>query len=607
MLNKLTVTQKGILLVLLPVAFELFFVFFLSTQLLQAQGEMKTILKERAAIVQLNQICVSMMRTVLQLFTPGRMNDQAMLDLMVSQKEHALSKRKSLAVQTNLSVEVNDVCNQFDQILVILSKCFDLAQTVITDPDIPSGRRNQHLNIFLLLEAFNANKKFARKIEAMEDQFQTRIPQQLQEIQNHVLLYITVGTATGLLLSFLLSRAFSQDITNRLKTISAEAQGIFQGKSFGQEVGGVDEIAQLEKTLRQSAAQHRQARLREQAILHNAADVICSLDSRFRFTGVSAVAERRWQRTEEDLIGAPLAQILTPDSVEPTLKALEEISRQGSGDFENKIALLDRTIAEFQWSVNWAKDEKRYFCTVHDVTELRAVERLKEQFLSIVSHDLRAPITSIGISIDLLSRGKRGDIPEKVVSVLKRADSSLSTLTVLVNELLDLSKLEAGKMTLNCALINTHDVFVKVRDSLLGLAESAGVKLEISEERCIIWADSLRLTQAITNLVSNAIKFSPRGGTVRINAQTLSEVVEIQIIDQGPGVPEADKPFVFEKFKQTSVQSNIAVKSTGLGLAIVRAIAEAHNGNAGLKDAPEKGSIFYIRLPKLSSSLEADA
>lgn len=613
MLNRLTVIQKGILLVLLPVAFELFFVYLLSTELSHAQAGLKTILRERAVIVQLNQINVSMMRTLLLIFTPGPKDDPYILQMISKERKRAIEMKSNLSHMTNVSAEIADVCQQFDKILSILMSGFSMAENIINDPSIPSGRRNQHMDPFLLLRAFGENRRLTKKIDRMEEQFQLRVPAQLSEIQNRLITILTLGIGTGCLLSFLLSKAFSQDITRRLKAISVQAPNVFQGNALTKPQEGIDEIARLDKTLHQAAMQYRQARLREQAILHNAADVICSLDAKFRFVGVSQVAEKRWRRSELDLIGAPVANILTEDSIAQTLDALEKIAGEGSGEFENKITLPDavdesfESFAEFQWSVRWSKEEKRYFCTVHDVTELRAVERLKEKFLSIVSHDLRAPITSIGISLDLLRKGKHGDIPEKAVGVLDRTDSSLSTLTVLVNELLDLDKLQAGKMSLNSAVVSARGVCAKALDSLTGLAESAGVELDLTNTDCSLWADELRLTQAMTNLLSNAIKFSPRGSRVRIEIAVESEAAELQVIDQGPGVPESEKPYVFDKFKQTSVQSNIKGKGSGLGLAIVRAIAEAHNGAAGVKNAAPQGSIFYLRIPRLSSSPESDA
>lgn len=547
------------------------------------------------------------MRTMIRIFTPGPKDDPRTLQLIDMETGRAKDMQERIAHLTSVSPEVSDVCNQFDKILTVLTEGFKLAKEVILDPTIPSGRRNQHLNPFLMVNAFSENRRFMHKIDRVEKQFETRIPAELSAIQTRMLSILTIGTAVGCLLSFLLMKAFSQDITSRLKTISNEAQNVLQGKDLSAAQPGNDEIAQLDKTLHKAAEQHRQARLREQAILHNAADVICSLDAKYKFAGVSAVAEKRWHKSERDLIGAPIATILKEESIEPTIDALKKIAKEGSGEFETRIELSDDSVADFQWSVRWSREEKRYFCTVHDVTELRAVERLKEKFLSIVSHDLRAPITSIGISFNLLSQGKRGEMPEKASAVLERAEGSLSTLTVLVNELLDLNKLEAGKMSLNSSIVSARDICTRVRDVLVGLADSAGISLLVADADCSLWADELRLTQALTNLVSNAIKFSPRGSTVRLEVKLSDDMAELQVIDQGPGVPEKDKPHVFDKFKQTAVKSNIKGKSSGIGLAIVKAVAESHNGSAGVVDAPSGGSIFFLRIPRLSSSPESDA
>ncbi|MBX9951038.1 MAG: hypothetical protein K2Y39_17845 [Candidatus Obscuribacterales bacterium] len=607
LLNRLTVTQKGILLVLLPVVFELFFVFLLSTELNRAQGELRTILKERSIIVQLNQLDVALMRTMLHIFMPGPKDDRRTLQIIDYETGRAVDMQERLAHLPSISPELAEVCKQFDRILSVLTEGFKQAKEVIQDPSIPSGRRNQHLNQFLMVNAFAENRRLTQKIDRVEKQFETKVPAELAAIQNRLIAILSIGTAIGCLLSLMMMKAFSGDITKRLRAISHEAQNVLGGKNLSEPQEGSDEIAQLDKTLHKAAQQHRQARLREQAILHNAADVICSLDSKYKFAGVSAVAEKRWQKSEQDLIGAPIASILQQESVDATLESLKKIAREGRGEFETKIALPGEQIAEFQWSVRWSKEEKRYFCTVHDVTELRAVERLKEKFLSIVSHDLRAPITSIGISFNLLSEGKRGPLPEKVTSVLERAEGSLSTLTVLVNELLDLNKLEAGKMSLNASVVSALDICTKAKDALIGLADSAGINLLIADTDCSLWADELRLTQALTNLISNAIKFSPSGSSVRIEVKLNDDFAELRVIDQGPGIPDSEKAHVFDKFKQTSVKSNLKGKSSGIGLAIVKAVAEAHKGCAGVENAPGGGSIFFLKIPRLSSSPESDA
>lgn len=605
MLNRLSVTQKGILLVLLPVAFELLFVAVLSANLFQAKSTYATVQGERDTLLLLHKVQAATTRTAMEVFTPHA-SAETLLPILTQQLQQIKDTQTELTRRPTQSQEVREVCQEFAQQLGLMHQIFDKMHAVFSDPYIQVHNRARHLDPFLMASMVRENRKLSKRLDKLEADFQSRGPQRMSAIKNELTWSLIVGVALGALLSVLLSRIFARDIISRLRKISDQAQKFFQGKPLSLPQEGTDEIAQLDRTFYETAESLRQTRLREQAILDNAADVICSLDSKYRFVRVSAAAEKLWGKTAEDLLGAPISNLVYEDSQSATLDALARIIQEGKGEFETRIALPSGAIADFHWSARWSEIEKSFFCTVHDVTEIRAVERLKAKFLSIVSHDLRAPITSVGISLNILTEGKRGAIPEKALAVLSRSEVSLSTLTVLVNELLDLDKLEAGKLSLNSSSVSALGVCRGAAESLTSLAESAGIKLEIADAECILWGDQMRLTQALTNLVSNAIKFSPKNSTVKIEVVASKEFADIRVIDNGPGIPEADRPFIFDKFRQTAVKSNIKGKSSGLGLTIVKAIAEAHNGSAGVTGAGDGGSIFFMRLPRLSGSLEAD-
>lgn len=605
MLNKLTVTQKGVLLVLLPVVFELLFVWLLSANLFQAQKTFAQVQSERDTLILLHKIHVSTSRTAMAVFTP-HVSSESVLPALNAQLRQINETQAALATRPVQSAEVSDVCREFDKQLTLLHTVFNRMHTVMSKPDLHTGERARYMDPFLMISLMSENRKLTKRLDQLENDFQKRGPERLEAIKKELLLFLIIGIGLGGVLSLLLSRIFARDIISRLNFISQQAEGFFQDKPLALPQEGTDEIAQLDRTFYQTAETLRQTRLREKAILDNAADVICSLDTRYRFVRVSAVAEKCWGRRPDDLLGTPVSMLVSEDSLDETIRVLKKIAQDGKGEFENQIVLPTGTITDFHWSVKWSETEKSYFCTVHDVSEIRAVERLKARFLSIVSHDLRAPITSVGISLNILTEGKRGAIPEKAASVLSRAESSLSTLTVLVNELLDLDKLEAGKMALNSSAVNAIDICRNAASTLDGLAKSAEIKLEVADQDCVLWGDELRLTQALTNLISNAIKFSPKNSVVKIEVVPSTDVAEIQVIDQGPGIPDAEKPYIFDKFKQTSVKSNLKGKSSGLGLTIVKAIAEAHNGSVAVTSAPSGGCVFSITLPRLTGSLESD-
>ena len=175
--------------------------------------------------------------------------------------------------------------------------------------------------------------------------------------------------------------------------------------------------------------------------------------------------------------------------------------------------------------------------------------------------------------------------------------ASANRLTELVAELLELEKLEAGKLNLDLAPVSASDVCEAAKELLLGLAQKNSVQLKGPTGEALIMAEEKRMVQMIANLMSNAIKFSPKDSTVTISIVKDEVFAEIRISDQGPGIAADERALIFEKFRQARTAEVVAAKGTGLGLAIVRALAESHGGEVGVDSEVGKGSTFFIRVP----------
>lgn len=221
---------------------------------------------------------------------------------------------------------------------------------------------------------------------------------------------------------------------------------------------------------------------------------------------------------------------------------------------------------------------------------------MKQRFIAIASHDLGTPLSSISATLSTLLAGVE-NLSDAARNVLKKAEASLERLMDLIRDLLDLEKLEAGKVILDFGAVSSLDVCSAACDSVEFLARSLGVKLVKSNRDTLMRGDERRLVRVLINLISNAIKFSPRDSTVTIEINDLGKYTEISVHDRGPGIPETDRELIFEKFRQSTSQS--AVKGTGLGLAIAKLIVEGHQGLIGVTSVINQGSTFYIRIPNL--------
>ncbi len=238
---------------------------------------------------------------------------------------------------------------------------------------------------------------------------------------------------------------------------------------------------------------------------------------------------------------------------------------------------------------------------LNSMDELKALDRAKSEFVSIASHELRTPLTSIKGSLGLLSSGIAGELNEEAQGLIRIAENETDRLVRLINNLLDLAKMESGTFKLQKEWVSVQELTESCAESLIGLAQTAGVQLEIHRPPSNLEAmlDRDRIQQVVTNLMSNAIKYSPKGSAVSIAYHVTAEkYLEIDIIDKGPGIQAHDQQLIFEKFRQATQPESKLVKGTGLGLAITKALVEEHGGQVSVRSEMGKGSTFFFTLPE---------
>lgn len=250
--------------------------------------------------------------------------------------------------------------------------------------------------------------------------------------------------------------------------------------------------------------------------------------------------------------------------------------------------------------------------------KLEKLEKLKSEFISIVSHELRTPLTSIKNSIDILLSGRCGERTPASEKFLSMAKQNVARLSGIINDLLDISKIEAGKMDFHFKPVDIHTVIDYVKSALSGLAKEKSLRIETLETENLpeILADSQRLEQVLTNLLSNAIKFTPEGKRITIKSELKNskeikypscfvdelkklngDYIIVSVEDEGIGIQENDLLHVFDKFAQIENSLSRKVGGSGLGLPIAKQLLEAHNGTIWCESELNKGSKFYFALP----------
>ncbi|MCK9386981.1 MAG: CHASE domain-containing protein [Sulfuritalea sp.] len=235
-----------------------------------------------------------------------------------------------------------------------------------------------------------------------------------------------------------------------------------------------------------------------------------------------------------------------------------------------------------------------------DITERLKVERMKREFISTVSHELRTPLTSIRGSLALIVGGVAGDLPAAAKPLVDIAHRNSERLILLVNDILDMEKIEAGKMEFDIRPAGLMDLLKQALEANRAYAEQFNVGYELENELpdAMVNVDANRLLQVFANLLSNAAKFSFTGGTVRIGVERIGQRIRVAVKDNGPGIPEEFRDRIFEKFAQADSSDTRKKGGTGLGLSITKAIVEQMGGSIGFDSQPNVLTTFYVEFPE---------
>lgn len=411
-----------------------------------------------------------------------------------------------------------------------------------------------------------------------------------------------VAVAINVVATIVLALFFSRNIISRLNILQDNSFRLASRRPLNPLLGGEDEIADVDRTFHSMAEALQEAARKESAIIENAADVICSLDAKGTFVSISPACQRVFGFSQSDLIGSKFIRLFLAEDTE---KALAEFQKACQGEFvppfETRVKRGDDKIIDVLWSVHWSKTEGSMFCVAHDITDRKAAERMKQEVVAMVSHDLRSPLATIRSFLEMLEAGLFGDITERGQHLLGVANRNTSRMLTLIKDLLDIERMEAGMLELNCTEVKMNDVFEHCQHAVQGLATERSVKLNFGTSNITLLADEDRLVQICTNLITNAIKFSPNDGTVKATARENGSVVTISIADEGRGIPKDLVGSIFDRFKQIERADAKEKGGTGLGLAICKALVELHNGTISVESEFGKGSTFSFTIPKSTS------
>ncbi len=443
--------------------------------------------------------------------------------------------------------------------------------------------------------SFNViNSEIARvKDYSAQDNRLTAIIQGMLVGSLGIILVLMVG-------GFLFSLAFSRKWNILLRNTSL----IAAGKPLSPPISSKDELGMLDRALREMAQELASAREREMSLIDMTAEVICSLDPVGRLSEINPAVKKRFGFEPADVKGMNVTALLHPEERQEMRDNLRRcMESQGHLTCTNRLRKYDGGYAFVEWSMRWSERDGRFFCVVLDITARVEADRLKQEVLSMVSHDLRTPLTSIKLALDCTKEGVFGPLNQAGLATMGNAQSSADYLINMINDLLDIEKDEAGGLTLYKELVDVLEVLQAAVDTVKPDANSKNIRIEIHCDEVEAMLDVDRIRRTLVNLLGNAIKFSEAGSRINLACRKhpAANILRFSVRDFGSGIPAEKLGFVFEKYRQVGTGSDGERKGSGLGLAICKRLVEAHGGTIGVVSRIGEGSEFWFELPRSSA------
>ena len=363
----------------------------------------------------------------------------------------------------------------------------------------------------------------------------------------------------------------------------------------------------LERQVTRRTAELRATVIRKHLILDSAAEGIVAMDDAGAITLINKSAADTLGSRIADLVGKKLHDVIhPPDQRTPRIAdcvmcsaTMQSLVRAGK-----RSALMNRqgALIPIEYTASTIVDTRSSMpsgvvVTFRDITERLAIDRMKDEFVSTVSHELRTPLTSIRGALGLLASGLIGNITERGQKMLDIAVTNTDRLVRLINDILDLERIDSGRVELNHTLCDAADLIATAVDGIQTFADRAEVQIDVAPIQQSLWVDGDRIIQTLTNLLSNAVKFSPPGSTVRVSGEHGCDMFTFVVEDNGRGIPASHLESIFERFKQVDSSDSRNKNGTGLGLAICKSIVNAHGGKIWAQSLQGQGTTFRFTVP----------
>ncbi len=588
---------KGLLLVSVPLVLQLIVVLTMSVLLWQEQEQVAKQASAREVIAKCNQITQSAGEIVRHLYPlPGGFLDAG--PVVLDQLNTFKTSVRELEVRLGSEPEQQQRLQQFSKAAAQFIPLLYAARARKDRVDKVGVHDSERLLMAEVSEVYS----ILSAIIASEDTKHRADPEQRLAVREKINNSLTAAVIVTVLLTIGLAYGASVGIRKPLTRMSENAQRISRREPLHTPLIGSDELAELDGLFHDVDAAIEEALKQEHNLIDCAADVVCLLDQHGIFMFLNPYVSDLLGFDRQELLGTSIISLVNDEDCQKADALLNEKRLDGeSRSFELQLKGKNQQVIETSWSTIWSDREQYLFCVIHDITERKQLERLKQDFIAMISHDLRTPLMSVHSSIELVQSGAVGLLEPVTEIELINTGRSIEHLIDLVNDLLDFEKLEAGRMDFEFVEHQLSEVFNESVRMIKSLSDEREITIKLPLTDLKIVGDQRKLVQVVVNILSNALKHTESGGLVQIETCVVDGAVEISVHDEGPGVPAEFAQTIFAPFEQIGSRP-IAELGTGLGLAICKLIVEGHHGIIGVRSSSIlKGSAFYFTVPNLGA------
>ncbi len=400
-----------------------------------------------------------------------------------------------------------------------------------------------------------------------------------------------------LALGVLLAMFLTKGITRRLQRVSENTANLAAGLPLHPVMTGADEIANLDQVFHKMASDLKEAARKERAVVDNAVDFICTIDANNRLIAANPASKALLGMEPDELIGKYAIDLLTESNKSKAANFFEKLKTQeATAPVELELVTSKGETIETSWAAHWSQAENSIFCVVHDITERRRIEKLRQEVTAMITHDLRSPLNTVVNVLGFLEEVIKKTDDERAPRYIDMGRRNTDRMLSLINDLLDIEKIKSGNMNVEIKDFHIEECFVACEELTATAAEEVGVKLNFTNHTTRVSADQNLIDRVLSNLVSNAIRYSPKGKAVEIFCDEEDGFARIAVKDEGQGIPEDEISTVFERFRQLKSGGAKNKGGSGLGLTICKAIVEMHGGKIWVESAGG-GSTFFFTLP----------